>query len=291
MSTPKRIRSALCAPLVLAIASCASPGSAPSPVTAGELHEIDSFGSGIVRDVIQRVGSGRTLFVFDIDNTLLQSPDGQFFGSDQWYRWQETLGDADQAKVECVLDVQGVAFHMAHLVPTDSGRSAELVLQLQQSGFDVIALTARGPQFRAATERELRRNSIDFTVSLPRDHSGFPGTYRPGRSDAIPTPRAASYQSGIAMLAGQHKGAALLDLLDRIGAGNDYDHVVFFEDNRENTNDMLEAIGDGQVDAFVLLYTGVDTDETQYDLGEARRVQDLILETYSAFERVPGCDM
>ena len=291
MNTLERIRPALCAPLILAFASCASPGWTPGPAEAGELHEIGSFRSGIVRDVIQRVRPGRALFVFDIDNTLLQSPEGQFVGSDQWYRWQETLGDTDRAKVECVLDIQGVAFHMAHLVPTDTGHSAELVLQLQRSGFDVIALTARSPQFRAATERELRRNSIDFTVSLPRDHAGFPGTYRPGPSDAIRTPRAASYQSGIAMLAGQHKGAALLDLLDRIGAGNDYDHVVFFDDNRDNANDMLEALDGGPIGAVSLLYTGVETDERQYDLGETKRVQDLILETFSAFERVPGCDV
>lgn len=286
-----RTRPALGALALLAIMSCASPEPFPGQATPGEFHDIDSFRSDVVADVVQRMQAHRALFVFDIDNTLLQSPSGQFAGSDQWYRWQRTLENASQAKVECVFDVQAAALHMAHLVPTDGGHSVQLVLQLQQAGFDVIALTARSPQFRAATQRELLRNDIDFTESLPRDHCGFPGTYRPGRSDAIRDPRAASYQSGIAMLAGQHKGAALLDLLDRLGAGNDYDYVIFFDDDRDNTNDMLNALCRVPTVAVVFLYTGVDADLSLYDLEETVRIQDLIVDTFSAFRRVPGCDI
>ena len=277
--------------MLVVVWSCASPGPPPGQAAQGELHEIDSFGSGLVTDVVGSVRQGRALFVFDIDNTLLQSPAGQFVGSDQWYRWQGTLADSSHAHVACVLDVQGAALHMAHLVPSDSGHSVELVLQLQQSGFDVIALTARSPRFRAVTERELLRNGFDFAGTVPRGHAGFPGTYLPRRSEVIRNPRAASYQSGIAMLAGQHKGAALLDLLDRLQAGHDYDQVVFFDDDRDNATDMLEAFDGEATAAVVFHYTGVDTDLSRYDLEEAVRIQGLILDAFSAFQRAPGCDI
>ena len=274
-----------------AVVGCSLSIGQDSLLTRSEYFEVDSLRDDSVDSVIQRMQSERALFVFDIDNTLLQYPQGRFVGSDQWYRWQRQLEESSSAKIDCVLDFQGVAYYISHLLPTDNGYSTSLVQNLQQSGHDVIALTARTPEFRAATERELQRNNFDFRTSVPRGHNGFPGVYFPRESGAIRIPRPASYQNGIAMLAGQHKGDALLDLLARLDATEEYDYVIFFDDATDNTSAMIETFDMTSTTAIVFHFTGVNIDLAQYDLEEAERIQDNMLSAFADFERSPECDI
>ena len=47
--------------------------------------------------------------------------------------------------------------------------AAQLVQRLQDDGLNVIALTSRGPDFRLATFRELRRNgSVQHNLLFPK---------------------------------------------------------------------------------------------------------------------------
>ena len=74
-------------------AGCATTGLEPKPNPADVQLETRSFKSDEVRRVIEENKGKRTLYVFDIDNTLLQNRDGQFLGSAQWYDWQKGLPD------------------------------------------------------------------------------------------------------------------------------------------------------------------------------------------------------
>ncbi len=252
---------------------------------------IQSYSDPRVAELTRDLPTGTTLFVFDIDNTLLKSPAGQFLGSDQWYKWQKTLQDDSPRKVDCVLQFQGAAYYMAHLDATEQGASASYVESLRRRGFDAMALTARSPQFRAATERELSANGFDFSKSLPVRHAGFPGTYAPNRTDQIPKPRAASYQSGVAMLAGQHKGAALSDLLSRLGAAKKYRNIVFFDDDKKNTDAVHESFESSGVSAVIFLYKAVDTKLDQYDLEKTAVNQAAMTDAFRVFNRRTGCDI
>lgn len=274
------------------LSACVSQPVGSKYLGSDEFAEVDSYSSQKVKDAVATVADMRALFVFDIDNTLLQNPGLQFLGSAQWYDWQDDILAAnDPRKLECLLKIQGTAYYMAHLVPTENGLSVSFLNEIQNAGHDVIALTARSPQFRYPTERELKRSGIDFKNALPRGFLGYPGYYFPQKSVDLTKPRNASYQNGIAMLAGQHKGAALIDLLDRIGAKDDYDYIVFFDDDSKNTTRMLDSFSTDVRNAVVFLYTAVDTDLAQYDLEKAVSGQNALLEAYKHFEQVPGCDI
>ena len=275
----------------LCLSGCAVVPGTVQRGAANEFYEIETFASPVVRAVVERMEKERALFVFDIDNTLLQQPEGQFVGSDQWYRWQRSLDASSEFRVDCILDFQGAAYYMSHLRATDNGNSSAFVMELQDSGHDVIALTARSPEFRSATERELRRNNFDFQRSVPKGNPGVPGTYIPLRSEMLQTPRAASYQNGIAMLSGQHKGAALMDLLNRLGAAGDYDYIVFFDDVSENTMAMLDAFAGASITAIAYLYAGVAVDLAQYQFDDAVRIQNDVLAAFAQFQRFTECDI
>ena len=277
--------------LVLVLGACETPGHSVNPTPRPTTRTIETYSDPAVQRLSEELPVRRTLFVFDIDNTLLESPGGQFLGSDQWYKWQKTLSENSPKKVECVLQVQGAAYYMAHLEPTENGSSADYVRSLQSDGFDVMALTARSPQFRSATIRELANNGFDFNRARPARHPGFPGVYEPQQSKLTARPRSASYQDGVAMLAGQHKGAALIDLLERLGAHNKYTNIVFFDDDEKNTNAMSEAYLGRAVDVKIFLYKAVDTDLSQYDLNRATEGQRLLQDAFARFSRRAGCDV
>lgn len=271
----------------LSFAGCATTQPGDSATSEDRRHDIASFKSPVVKEVVSTVDIDRTLFVFDIDNTLLQSPEGQFFGSAQWYDWQGELEDGSPAKVKCKLEVQGAAYYIGHLEPTEDGYSVQFVKQLQENGGDVIALTARSPQFRFGTERELKYAQLDFSQSTPLNSKGFPGTYFPKESSDLPSARNASFQNGIVMLAGQHKGAALIDILERIGAENEYDTIVFFDDDEENIEKMLTSFRKDSRSAIAFYYTAVDRSFDDDDVAKAVAAQEAIAKAYAQFVQ-PG---
>lgn len=256
---------------------------------ADEFYEINSFADSAVSSAIERTKDKRALFVFDIDNTLLAFPDHQFVGSDQWYQWQRDLPSGSPRKIHCVFEMQAIAYRLQRLIATEKGKSAEFVRSLQQSGKDVIAVTARGHDVRAATERELGRNGFDFSLSLPGGHIGFVESFVPPPNSVLPSPRAADYQNGVAMLAGQNKGYLLADVLSRIGLGDSYDYVVFFDDNPKNTTAVFDWFSMDRISALVFLYNGVNVDLTQYDLNVAEQETDMLLRVFGAFDRAQEC--
>jgi hypothetical protein len=287
MAHRSALRSVAMLSLVFACAGC---GANPNGPAEPEYHSIESFSEPSVQEVVSRMAGMRTLFVFDIDNTLLKFPEGRFVGSDQWYRWQEGLPDSSPRKIHCVLDMQSIAYKLQKLVATDDGNSTRLVRKLQSNGFDVLALTARSSDVRFATERELSRNGFDFSRSGPGELLGLLGTYRPGPSPDLPHPRPASYQDGIAMLAGQDKGVMLRDLLSRLDAIKSYDYVVFFDDMQENVEAVGRALSSGSITPVLFRYVGVDTDVHQYDMREVDQDSDVLLRVFDIFGRRNECD-
>lgn len=215
------------------------------------------------------LGPAQVLVILDVDNTLLTMRDD--LGSDQWYRWQKGLLNKpgpDEGEVAAdfdgMLEVQKLLFAAKAMRPTQED-TAEIVGTLQDLGYPVMALTARGPENIGATLRELTRNGIDMTRTAPAGLPDMGGAHLPfdaaNPAEAgltaeevgaygLEVPRPVLYRDGVFMVAGQHKGALLEILLRRIG--KHYPAIAYLDDHGKHACEMAQAFQDQPVvlDAF-----------------------------------------
>ncbi len=145
-------------------------------------------------------------------------------------------------------EIENVLFSMANMHPPEAFVPME-VYKLQLLGLPVIALTSRGPQMRSTTERVLMNNKIHLDYNTP---SGFPGLYVPQYGKQ----RQVSFQRGVYMTAGQHKGLMLKDLLERLGQR--YKAIIFVDDLTKHTDHMQETFGFMGSDLSVYRYGKMD---------------------------------
>jgi Protein of unknown function (DUF2608) len=246
----------------------------------------------VLADIQQQYQGSEVLFVFDIDNTLLTMPDP--LGSHEWHEWKKGLPADNEYKVECLLDVQGMFLQFAHLVPTEPVVPI-LIKQLQDLRYTVIALTARGWQYRYPTERELNLNGIDFSKSALRNQEGkvgYPGKYMPNMNGSDKKPRPVSYQDGVLMVAGQDKGLSLLDLLERSGKVAQYKFIVFVDDSHRNVENMLWVLQATNKAFRIFEYKAI---KDRYSRDELRKLAPELKKVLSFFnenlERRQGCDI
>lgn len=241
--------------------------------TASEYRETTDFAdaAAAVEAYADQYGPECTLLVIDIDNTMLAMEED--LGSDQWFEWQEFLLEHEPDSPHLVatdfgalLKAQGVLFDRGKMRPPQPDLP-EMIQQLQARGVPTLVLTSRGPDFRAATERELARNGYDFTGSvLPT--SGVPrGEFLPydplnmsgvGLSSyeaelyRLRAPRPASFANGVFMTAGQHKGAMLLTMLHK--ADRKPKAVVFIDDHGRHVHRVYDAMVRRGIETTVFHY-------------------------------------
>jgi hypothetical protein len=265
---------------------CASAGA-----LASHIADTDDFAdvASAAMDYADEVDPERVLLVLDIDNTLLAM--NHDLGSDQWFEWQKYLIEREpRSKLrvadsfEGLLDAQGLLYNLGRMHPPQPNLPA-LVARLQGMGIWTVVLTARGDEFRVATERELGRNGYDFEESaLPvRDVPG--GRYLPydldnPKSDGLTKkevvalklgePREISYANGIMMTAGQSKGAMLLTLLHR--ADVDIDAIVYDDDNIRHVAYVFAAIAGRGEEITAFHYTRENEAVKRFQYGSKKDV-------------------
>ncbi|MCF6263400.1 MAG: DUF2608 domain-containing protein [Xanthomonadales bacterium] len=204
----------------------------------------------IVSKLEQQLPSEDILVVFDIDNTLLAM--NTQLGSDQWYDWQSAMQKADKCDPRLVrnrLASQGALFFSGSMRPTQNDAAA-VVKKLQQQGTTVMAATARGWTFVLPTMRELRRNQMDFRATAPGPVNGY------GEFQAASAVRPLLYKDGVYMLAGQHKGDMLIELLNKIG-GTLPKAIVVIDDKDYNLAAYEETAKRLNLNLYSIYYTGV----------------------------------
>ncbi|RIK75903.1 MAG: hypothetical protein DCC67_14655 [Planctomycetota bacterium] len=260
--------------LIAALALLASA----SPAAASQLRETSDFADVVaaVADYANRYGAEQVLLVCDLDNTLLAMADE--LGSDQWFEWQVHLLTAKPDSPHLVardfaglLAVQGGLFDLlpARLTQPDLPL---LVGRIQGLGGRTIVLTARGHEFRGATQYELKRHGFDFAdhaVELadrgPESTAAGVAVFVPYRRESLEAsgltqaefaawrlkdvPDQVSYGNGIYMVAGQHKGAMLAVLLER--AAQSFKAMVLVDQDRQ-VRRLFDALSrrDYEVTAF-----------------------------------------
>jgi len=258
---------------------------------ASELTDTNEFaeiGATVVK-YAHSIKPERILLVLDIDNTLLAMDNP--LGSDQWFEWQRYLianNPKSEERVadtfEGLLDAQGLLYNLQHMHPPQENLPG-LIRRLQQMGIRTVVLTSRGPEFRVATERELRRNGYDFKKSaLPtRDVPG--GEYLPYDPEHpekdgltkeelakfhLAKPRPISYDNGIMMTAGQHKGAMLLTLLH--DTKDDIDVIVYDDDNIRHVANVYAAVLARGREITAFHYTREDQNIKKFDYDSKKDV-------------------
>ncbi len=226
-----------------------------------------------------------TLVVFDIDNTLLTT--NQMLGGDAWFTWQRELlksgvktPELAAPDFDSLLKIQAVLYSLSRMHPTDQINPL-VVHDLQTKGFPVIALTSRGFEHHDATMRELSQNAYEMKQTSIGPQDGYAGPYLPydlanpaqtGLSAEevaaykLGNPRKVMFQNGVFFGAGQHKGAMLKTLLNKVGfrpCG-----IVFIDDTPANTQKMWETYGDSAIDTTVIRYSLTDAMNEAFLVGD-----------------------
>jgi len=256
-----------------------------------------------VKQEIAKHGAQNVLLVVDIDNTTLAMD--QPLGSDQWYNWQYDFifrnaeSEFRVAKdLNELLRIQGILFTLGGMHPPEP-EQPKLLTDVQQTGCSTIVLTSRGPTFRDATERELKRNGYDFSQTALTINEPTRGQFMPydkarpninGLSQAelkaLRDPRSISYSSGIMMTAGQHKGYMLRTLLAR--SNRNFRAIVFADDHEKHTTRMTDAFSDLPITTACFHYVreqpNVDSFNEADKESVAKKWSDLDSSIRNAFE-------
>jgi len=231
-----------------------------------------------------RYGPDQVLVVFDLDNTLLAMEQG--LGSDQWYYWQKNLQEEDPCSGMLVnnrFKAQGALFFASAMRPTQAD-AAEQVLRLQDAGLHVIVLTSRGPGYSLQTFRELRRNGISFWTSALPPRRGYPESFIPEDGS-----RAARYEDGVFLTAGQHKGAMLNALLNKTGT-NSPTVVVMADDKEEHLRAVMETFEGSGTRVHAWRYGREDANVSNLNTQEAAAQWDAVKPALMKIEQIFGPD-
>lgn len=242
-------------------------------------------------ELIKKHGAKNVLVVLDIDNTILTMP--QELGSDQWYTWQYEDCIKKQIKEKyCItnnmgelLSHMGKIFALSKMIPTEK-QTPKVVKRLQEKGVKLFLLTSRGPDYRNATERELKRNGYNIQTSAIGPKGGFPGTFIPytlenlsavglTKADAetakLRKARKISYMNGVMMTAGLNKGIMLKTMLAK--TKSNFKAIVFADDHIKHTKRMQAIMGNiKDVELVTFRYGAIDPQVKAFKAGNKKSV-------------------
>jgi len=272
-------------------------------------EEITTNSFQLVRNRVMQLGkkygTENVLLAFDIDCTLLTSADN--FGSDVWWNWQSGLFGTDQKSPFLVskdfnnlLAIQSKILSFVKQYPTEAD-IPNIVKDFQKKGFKTLVLTARGPNNRDLTEKQLKNNGFDFNKSSFAE--GFPGEYLPydvGNPEhfgltpddvskfKLKPPREVSFFNNIMMVSGQNKGIMVRTLLYK--AGYNFKAIVLVDDGKKNTDNMQDAYKSIVMDVVTFRYSYDDSIKRQFEMSNKNRVIKQWNEYKAALNTIFGKD-
>lgn len=204
--------------------------------------------------------SDSTLIVFDIDNTLLEPV--QALGSDQW-AW----GRLKELKAKGLSESEAFQqtmkewreVHAITKVRSPESMTPELIQELQNKGYPLIALTTRAPEDADVTIRELLELGINLTRSSLLN-----------QSLDLPLNKHAQFKEGILFISlDNKKGIALKEFLNKIGYHPQ--KVIFIDDKLSHIQDVQEACVSLDIGCVGIRYSATDQRVKAYDCHLAER--------------------
>jgi len=197
--------------------------------------------------------SGKTLVVFDLDNTIIEPK--QTLGSDQWFGYLvDKYGKAgetpDRATDHAIEDWSEVQ-HASAMVPVESSTPRFVERLQRRSDVDVMALTARPYEMRYRTRIQLRSVGVDFEKDAPI-------------AKGMDLPADLNFHRGIVSIGPkQSKGEAITKILATIS--QEYDRVLFVDDKAKHTKSVDEALAQSGVEHFSFRYGAADPKVKGFD--------------------------
>lgn len=269
--------------LIVVLQCLSASAHAHQKLSVQSMHELEP---------IATEGDARqTLFVFDIDNTLLRTKSD--LGGDAWFSWQEELLKNSPQHPDLVardfaglLTVQGWLFALGQMLPPEAD-TPFLVRAFQEAGHPLILLTSRGLSFENVTNRELQRNGYDSQKTAIAPRAGFAAAFLPydlrhpeeaclteadvqklGLREAQPV----VYRAGIMLTSGQHKGAMLRSLLCKLKA--QYERIIFVDDQQRHVDRVFAAYEDQPGDVRSIRYAQMDAEVENFRMGDKSGVRE-----------------
>jgi hypothetical protein len=258
---------------------------------ASELRATADFAdvAAAVRQYVEKYGAEHVLLALDIDNTIMAMDND--LGSDHWFEWQNYLLKNEPNSPLLVgrtfdelLKAQGILYERTSMHPPQAEQPA-MVADLQKLGIATVLLTSRGPDFRLQTERELKRCKYDIAATalpvrgLPSGPFLAVDPQKPEKDGITAAevvtfkllePRPVSYQNGIFLTAGQHKGLMLATLLK--DSPREIKAVVFLDDNVKHVGDLFSTAMDRGLDVASFHWRNQDTRVARFNYSDKRDV-------------------
>ncbi len=299
--------------LGLVLSGCASiplpsipiPLKAQSPannIESNTVSEIEVAASitdvkTIADDLALSYGAENVLIVFDIDDTLLANTAD--LGSTAWWNWQGSLAKSNANKIPFgeLLAANGVMYALSDMKPAEGQTTIDAFKRLNQDGFSIHALTARGPDNRDATLRELLDQGLDFTSApecgaplcvkrgqlngdaliapLARKRFGFADgakTHDMGAGTIkLSSNRNASVSDGVMMVSGQNKGIMLRLLVDSFPKADRPKAVIFVDDSAKNVANVKATSPAFSETLRIVHYQALTHEQTDFMSNEVRQ--------------------
>lgn len=195
-----------------------------------------------------------TLFVFDLDNTLIET--AQHLGSDQWFSHRlqhfmdkgHTIDEALRLVVPNWLAIQSKT-HMRHVDSAIPG----LLSKLHQSHVSMIALTKRPPELAPRTLEQLAPLQIDFSKT---SEIAGPIVF-PEQGDSL-------YQDGIIFVARtEEKGPVLRAFLKKMKTPPK--KIVLIDDKMSHIENVALAMESLHIPFVGIRYGGADEKVKSFD--------------------------
>ena len=210
-----------------------------SPFLYAEIRECSS-----IQEILCEIRPN-TLFLFDIDNTILRPC--QTIGSDEWvdYYWKkkEKEGLSGEELRRSVIELW-IAIQVLSKTELIEKSSPEVIESLQNRGFSVMALSSRTESIARTTRLQLRSVGVDMSRSNPSKDSFF-----------LKENLRVWYEGGILFTGGQNKGKALVSFLHHIGMHPEY---IVFVDDKTHCLEAVEKETKGEVRFIGLRYNRAD---------------------------------
>jgi len=250
-------------------------------------------------DLAAKHGPQNILVVFDVDDTLLALSGD--VGGVAWWDWQDDLPDGAPEKLSFNkrLAVASAMFALTDMELAEDEATINIFKHLIAQGTPVYALTARGPDNRDATMRELHDQGLDFTTApecgpplcvkrgllggdeliapLARERFGFDAGAKTKDLGAGPiklsSRRDASVADGVMMVSGQNKGIMLRLLVDSLPRGDRPRAIIFVDDSAQNVANLKAASPAFTEDLRIFHYTARTADQSDFVHNTARKNQ------------------
>ena len=211
--------------LISAVAFASSAQAKVNVIEANRYQQIEHH----INTLDEKYGAKNVLVVFDIDNTLLTTGSSDL-GGDIWYQWQTgklPIKASKKEKVACLYsDTIPMLYQLLPMKLTEPAVKS-VITDLTERGNTFFALSSRGPENRAATERELNKQGLDFS-----QHSLAPAGATQAPIYVKTFHRPTSYLNGVALTSGADKGKYLDFLLKK--TARKFDALIFVDDGKHN---------------------------------------------------------